>query len=172
MDSKALAGKTMRSILPFVDVLIANEEDAADVLDIHAADTNVESGELSVDQYPAVAREIVRQFPNISKVCHHASESHSASHNNWGAMLYDVPSDQAFFAPLRNGRYEPYPDRKHRGPRGRWEHSFGAGLIFALNTPEHLPRRERRLASPSLLPACATRSPAMSTSLRALRWSP
>jgi len=37
-DSKTLAGKTMRGILPFVDVLVANEEDAADVLGIHAAD--------------------------------------------------------------------------------------------------------------------------------------
>lgn len=134
-DSKALAGKTMRGILPYVDVLIANEEDAADVLGIHAADTDVESGELAVDQYPAVAREIVRQFPNLSKVAITLRESHSASHNNWGAMLYDVPSEQAFFAPLRNGRYEPYQIKNIVDRVGGGD-SFGAGLIFALNTPE------------------------------------
>jgi len=134
-DSKALAGKTMRGILPFVDVLIANEEDAADVLGIHAADTDVESGELAIDQYPAVAREIVRQFPNVSRVAITLRESHSASHNNWGAMLYDALSDKAAFAPLRDGCYEPYQIKNIVDRVGGGD-SFGAGLIFALNTPE------------------------------------
>ena len=134
-DAKVLARKTMGGILPFVDVLVANEEDAADVLGIHAADTDVESGELAIDQYPAVAREIARQFPNISKVAITLRESHSASHNNWGAMLYDTASDKAFFAPLRNGRYEPY-EIKNIVDRVGGGDSFGAGLIFAMNTSD------------------------------------
>ncbi len=134
-NSKALAGKTMRAILPYVDVLIANEEDAADVLDIHAADTDVESGHLSVDQYPAVAKEIVKQFPNISKVAITLRESLSASHNNWGAMLYDAKSGESVFAPLRGGNYEPYQIKNIVDRVGGGD-SFGAGLIFALNTPE------------------------------------
>jgi len=134
-DSKALAGKTMRAILPFVDVLIANEEDAADVLDIHAAETDVESGKLSVDQYPAVAREIAKQFPTISKIAITLRESLSASHNNWGAMLYDVGSNTVAFAPLRDGQYEAYQIKNIVDRVGGGD-SFGAGLIFALNTPE------------------------------------
>jgi 2-dehydro-3-deoxygluconokinase len=134
-DSKALAGKTMRAILPYVDVLIANEEDAADVLDIHAAETDVDSGKLAIDQYPAVAKEIVKQFPNISKVAITLRESHSASHNNWGAMLYDVASGQEFFAPLRDGAYEAYQIKNIVDRVGGGD-SFGAGLIFAFNTPE------------------------------------
>lgn len=135
VDSKALAGQTMRGILPFVDVLIANEEDAADVLNIHAEDTDVESGELAVQQYPAVAREIVRQFPNISKVAITLRESLSASHNNWGALLYDAVLNEAFFAPLRSGKYEPYAIKNIVDRVGGGD-SFGAGLIFALNTTE------------------------------------
>jgi len=134
-DSKALAGKTMRAILPFVDVVIANEEDAADVLNIHAEGTDVESGHLSVDHYPAVAREIAKQFPNVSQVAITLRESISASHNNWGAMLYDVKSGQAHFAPLRGGKYEAYQIRNIVDRVGGGD-SFGAGLIFALNTPE------------------------------------
>jgi len=137
-DSKALAGKTMRAILPFVDVLIANEEDAADVLDIHAAETDVDSGKLAIDQYPAVAREIAKQFPNISKIAITLRESQSASHNNWGAMLYDVAADQAVFSPLRDGQYEAYQIKNIVDRVGGGD-SFGAGLIFALNTPELSP---------------------------------
>jgi len=134
-DSKALAEKTMRSILPFVDVVIANEEDAADVLNIHAADTDVDSGHLSIDAYPRVAAQIAAQFPNISKIAITLRESLSASHNNWGAMLYDVAGKQPHFAPLRKGQYEPYQIKNIVDRVGGGD-SFGAGLIFALNTPE------------------------------------
>lgn len=134
-DSKALAEKTMRGIVPFVDVLIANEEDAADVLSIHADNTDVHSGHLSIDAYPDVARKIAKQFPNLSKVAITLRESYSASHNNWGALLYDVAADTAHFAPLKNGEYEPYAIKNIVDRVGGGD-SFGAGLIFALNTPE------------------------------------
>jgi 2-dehydro-3-deoxygluconokinase len=62
-------------------------------------------------------------------------ESHSASHNNWGAMLYDAASGKAVFAPLRDGRYEPYQIKNIVDRVGGGD-SFGAGLIFALNTTE------------------------------------
>jgi len=134
-DPKTLAGKTMRAILPYVDVVIANEEDAADVLDIHAANTDVESGHLDTSQYPDVARQIHEQFPNVRYVAITLRESISASHNNWGAMLYDTANKTSHFAPLRNGGYQPYEIRNIVDRVGGGD-SFGAGLIFALNTPE------------------------------------
>ena len=99
----ALAEKTMRAILPYVDVVIANEEDAADVLSIHAAETDVHSGKVAADKYPDVARQIAKQFPNVSLVAITLRESLSASHNNWGAMLYEVKTDKSHFAPIRGG---------------------------------------------------------------------
>lgn len=131
----ALAEKTMRSILPFVDVVIANEEDAADVLGIHAADTDVHSGKVSAEKYPEVARRIAEQFPNVSLVAITLRESLSASHNNWGAMLFDVKSGNAHFAPVRDGNYEAWQIKNIVDRVGGGD-SFGAGLIFALNTPE------------------------------------
>jgi len=82
-----------------------------------------------------VAREIVKQFPNVSKVAITLRESLSASHNNWGAMLYDVATDSAHFAPLAGGEYTPYQIKNIVDRVGGGD-SFGAGLIFALNTPE------------------------------------
>ena len=135
LKPRELAEKTMRTILPFIDVVIANEEDATDVLSIHAENTDVHSGKLAVDQYPQVAREIVKQFSNVSAVAITLRESISASHNNWGAMLYVAKSDQAFFAPVRNGQYSPYQIKNIVDRVGGGD-AFGAGLIFALQTPE------------------------------------
>ena len=55
-----LAGETMQRILPYVDVLIGNEEDASDVLGIQAENTDVHSGRIDASKYTSVAREIVR----------------------------------------------------------------------------------------------------------------
>ncbi len=130
-----LAERTMRGILPYVDLVVANEEDASNVLRIHAGDTDVDAGQLAISQYPAVASEIFRQFPNVSKVAVTLRESVSASHNNWGGMLYDALRDEAFFAPLREGRYLPYEIRNIVDRVGAGD-SFAGALIFALTTPE------------------------------------
>ncbi|MCP4175950.1 MAG: sugar kinase, partial [Fuerstiella sp.] len=64
-DRKTLAAETMAKILPYVDVLIANEADCGDVLNIHAGDSNVESGSVEVEAYPDVARQVAARFPNV-----------------------------------------------------------------------------------------------------------
>lgn len=130
-----LAEDTMRKVLPLVDLLIANEEDCADVLGIRAAGADFAAGKLVVDHYPGVARQVAGQFPNLARVAITLRESLSASHNNWGAMLYCRAGDQAFFAPCDGGRYEPYEIRNIVDRVGAGD-SFGGALIFALNTAE------------------------------------
>ena len=134
-SSSKLARKTMNDILPYVDVVIANEEDAHDVLGISAGNSNIEGGKLDVDKYTDVAKEIVRQFPNVKKVAITLRESLSATHNNWGAMLYDATTGISHFAPLTDGNYAPY-EIKNIIDRVGGGDSFGAALVFALNTPE------------------------------------
>ncbi len=132
--ARELAQETMRKILPYVDVVIANEEDCHDVLGIQAGDTDVHSGSLDTSRYPDVARQVVQQFPNISKVAITLRESYSATHNNWGAMLYNKATDKAFFAPLdADGNYRPY-EIKNIVDRVGGGDSFAGGLIFALTT--------------------------------------
>jgi len=134
--ARELAEETMRGILPHIDVIIANEEDCSDVLGIHAAETDVEAGALNTARYPDVARQVVEQFPNVSKVAITLRESLSATHNNWGAMLYIAANDTPYFAPLDGeGNYQSY-EIKNIVDRVGGGDSFAAGLIFALTTPE------------------------------------
>jgi len=147
LTPRELAERTMRQVLRYVDLVIANEEDAADVLSIQAAETDVEAGRLAVDRYPEVARKITAQFANVSKVAITLRESISASHNNWGAMLYDAAAEEALFAPHSDGKYQPYEVRNIVDRVGGGD-AFGAGLIFALTTPG--------LAEPSKAIAFAT----------------
>ena len=130
-----LARKTMRQVLPYLDVVIANEEDASDVLGIQAENTDVHAGKIDAEKYTQVAAEIVRQFPNVSRVAITLRESISASHNNWGAMLYQGSTREALFAPGVDGQYKPYEIRQMVDRVGGGD-AFAAGLIFALNTPE------------------------------------
>jgi 2-dehydro-3-deoxygluconokinase len=131
-----LAEETLRKILPFVDLVIANESDCADVLGIRAQNSDVEKGNIDIRRYPAVAQEVVQQFPNIQKVAITLRESISATHNNWGGMLYDAHQNKTFFAPLDSeGNYKPYEIRSIVDRVGAGD-SFGAALIFALTTVE------------------------------------
>jgi 2-dehydro-3-deoxygluconokinase len=105
------------------------------VLGIHAEGSDIHGGQLAIAHYPEVAREMIRQFPNIRHVAITLRESLSASHNNWGAMLFHAASGKAYFAPLQNDSYTPYEIRNMVDRVGGGD-SFGAGLVFALNTPE------------------------------------
>jgi 2-dehydro-3-deoxygluconokinase len=153
--AQALAEETMRSILPFVDIVIANEEDCETVLGIGADETDVESGELAIDRYPAVAAEVLRQFPNVEMVAITLRESISASHNNWGAMLY-TSAGESYFAPLNEGKYAPFQIRQIVDRVGAGD-SFAAGLIYALMTEE--------LSSPDLAIRFATAASCLAHSI-------
>ena len=136
LSERELSQKIMRQILPYVDVIIANEEDCHDVLGIQAGETDVQNGVLDVERYPDVARKVIEQFPSIQKVAITLRESHSATHNNWGAMLFDRQNDQSYFAPLNaNKIYEAY-EIKDIVDRVGGGDAFAGGLIFALITPE------------------------------------
>ena len=134
-SKKELARKTMKEILPFVDVIIGNEEDASDVLDIHPKNIDVHAGKLDVNKYIEVAQKVVSFYPSVSYVSFTLRESISASHNNWGAMLYDVSSQKAFFSPIENESYNPYEIRNIIDRVGGGD-SFSAGLIYAFTDPE------------------------------------
>lgn len=133
-EPKALAKACMSEILKSVSLVIANEEDAADVLGIHASGTSIDEGKIAAGAYVDVAREIASRFPSVARVAITLRESYSADHNNWGAMLYDRAGDGAVFAPLdAAGGYCPYEIRDIVDRVGGGD-SFGAGLIHALRS--------------------------------------
>lgn len=118
--SRDEAKVVMSRLLPYVDVCIANEEDAADVFGIHAENTNIETGNISKDGYIGVAQKICRQF-GCKKAAITLRGSLSATDNNWGGMLYD--GKNAFFSRTYSIHIV---DRVGGGD------SFGGGLIYSL----------------------------------------
>ena len=129
-----LAGECMSTILPYADLVVGNEEDADKVLGIAAEGTDVESGAIDAAAYEAVAKAIVERFPKVSRVAITLRESISASHNNWGGMLFDAATGRSHFAPLdADGNYSPYEIRSIVDRVGAGD-SFAGGLIYALNS--------------------------------------
>ena len=104
------AGEVMAQLMPYVDVCIANEEDAKDVF----------AGRLDREGYLSVARQLTERF-GFRAVAITLRGSISASENNWSGMLYR--DGAACFA--RNYLIH-LVDRVGGGD------SFGGGLIHAM----------------------------------------
>ncbi len=89
--SREKAGQVMGELCRYVDLCIANEEDAADVFGIRAEDTDVRAGEVNREGYREVARKLAERF-GFEKTAITLRESLSADDNYWSAMLYDGES--------------------------------------------------------------------------------
>jgi 2-dehydro-3-deoxygluconokinase len=115
--SKQKAGEVMGRLMQYVDVCIANEEDAESVFGIHGSE--VTGGKIDNAQYEEVARKLTERF-GFKQVAITLRESYSASHNGWSAMLWT--GGKAYFS----RKYDlNVIDRVGGGD------SFGGGLIFA-----------------------------------------
>lgn len=114
------AGKVMAELMPYVDVCIANEEDASDVFGIKAENTDIEGGKIDGEGYKEVAKKLKDRF-GFSYVAITLRSSISANDNDWAAMLYD--GNDCYFS----RKYHMHiVDRVGGGD------SFGAGLIYAM----------------------------------------
>lgn len=114
------AGRVMSGLMEYVDVCIANEDDAADVFDIQATDSDVTSGKLDHAGYQDVAKQLSQRF-GFRAVAITLRSSISADDNGWAGMLFT------------NGEYY-YSDsyKVHIVDRVGGGDSFGAGLIYGM----------------------------------------
>ncbi|MBQ2356969.1 MAG: sugar kinase [Treponema sp.] len=118
--SREEANKAMTELCKYVDICIANEDDAADVFGIKAENTDTTKGELSTEGYKSVARQLMEKFA-FKKVAITLRTSINANRNDWQALLYD--GKDFFFSK----KYEIWiVDRVGGGD------SFTAGLIYSL----------------------------------------
>lgn len=117
--SKAKANEKMTDICKYVDVCIANEEDAKSVFGIEAKDTNIYVGKISIEGYKSVAKQLKDNF-GFKKVAITLRESLSASENKWSGLLLD---DSGCF--LSKQYLLKIVDRVGGGD------SFAAGLIYS-----------------------------------------
>ena len=116
------ANQVMTELCNYVDVCIANEEDAEAVFGIKAtgAFSDQYGPELDEEGYKEVAAKLNERF-GFNKVAITLRKSYSASDNDWSALLY-------------NG-HEYYFSKTHRihlVDRVGGGDSFGAGLIYSL----------------------------------------
>ncbi len=119
--SKEEANRVMTACMPYVDVLIANEEDVSDVFGLQADNSNIAGGKLSEQGYIDLGRKVLERFPTLKYIAFTLRESFSASRNGWSGLLVSRENT------TRSKRYElDIIDRVGGGD------SFSAGLIYAL----------------------------------------
>ena len=117
--TRAEAREAMTKLCEYVDVCIANEEDAGDVFGIKAENTDITGGKLNHEGYKSVAKQLADRF-GFEKVAITLRTSISANDNDWAAMLYDG-----------NDYYFSKSYHMHIVDRVGGGDSFGAGLIYA-----------------------------------------
>ncbi len=120
------AGRVMARLMAYVDLCVANEEDASDVFGIRAENTDISGGKLNHEGYESVARQLIERF-GFKKVAITLRTSKSADDNDWAAMLFT--GEEALFS-------RTYPI--HIVDRVGGGDSFCAGLIYKLSqgTPD------------------------------------
>lgn len=120
--SREEAKKAMTRLSQYVDVCIANEEDAKNVFGIEAYNSDVNSGQLDKSGYVAAANELKSLF-GFKEIAFSLRTSHSATVNDWAGMLFD--GKQVFYS--KEYHIDNIVDRVGSGD------SFAAGLIYALH---------------------------------------
>lgn len=120
--SKEKAREVMTELCKYVDVCIGNEEDAETSLGFKSAGTDITKGELNLDGYKDVCKQMKEKF-GFKYIASTLRESHSASDNGWSALVYD---GNEFY---HTKQYEVrIVDRVGSGD------SFASGFIYGLVT--------------------------------------
>lgn len=114
------AKEVMTNLMQYVDVCIGNEEDAEKVLGFKPENTDVTSGELELEGYKSIFRQMKEKF-GFKYIATTLRESYSASDNGWSALIYD---GEEFY---HSNKYDVrIVDRVGGGD------SFAGGLIYGL----------------------------------------
>lgn len=119
-------GKDCSEVMPALtaccDVIIANEEDAEKVFGIkpEGFDAAKTGGAVEAESFKSVAKQLMDKFPRAKKIAITLRGSVSASHNTWGAMVYDGTT-------LYSSKRYDITDIVDRVGGGD---SFGGGLIY------------------------------------------
>ena len=125
--TKEKAREVMSRLCQYVDVCIGNEEDADTTLGFKARDTDVTKGELDLEGFKDVFRQMKEKF-GFKYIASSLRESHSASDNGWSALVYD--GNEFYHTKKYDVRII---DRVGSGD------SFASGFIYGLVTGMPLP---------------------------------
>ena len=81
------AQKVMKKVMPYVDVIIGNEEDFEKMLGIQAKGTGTHYAQIDPESYRAVAERVLKEYPNIIAVGTTLREVKTALLNDWRTVM-------------------------------------------------------------------------------------
>ncbi len=115
------AQEVNRTIAPFVDVMLGNEEDFTAALGFEVPGLDKGYSKLDPTNFRTMIETALREFPNFRVVATTLRHARTATINDWGAVLY---ADGQFFDAILRMGLEIY-DRVGGGD------SFASGVIYA-----------------------------------------
>jgi len=128
VGSKAKAQEVNRALMPFVDVLIGNEEDFTAALGYSVPGMDENISRLDHANFKTMMKTVRSEFPNLSVVAVTLRTAHTATRNDWGAIAL---ADDSFYEAATRKDLEIF-DRVGGGD------SFASGLIYGFLTGHDL----------------------------------
>jgi 2-dehydro-3-deoxygluconokinase len=122
IGGKEKAQEVNRTIAPYIDVMMGNEEDFTACLGLEVPGLDEHISKIDPSNFKKMILEAVKQFPNFKAVATTLRNAKTASVNDWGAILY---ADNQFYEAMLRENLEIY-DRVGGGD------SFASGLIYGL----------------------------------------
>lgn len=120
---QAACQQVNREIVPYVDVLIGNEEDFTACLGYSVEGVDAGLSEVPADGYAAMIPRVAADYPQLRVIATTLRTVHSATVNDWGAIAWSA--ETGIVESVRRDRLEIL-DRVGGGD------SFASGLIFGL----------------------------------------
>jgi 2-dehydro-3-deoxygluconokinase len=109
-----------REIARYVDVMLGNEEDFTASLGFEVEGLGEDVTGIESEKFKKMIKQVVQEFPNFKAVATTLRDVHTASSNDWGAILY---YDGEFYEATHRPKLEIL-DRVGGGD------SFASGLIY------------------------------------------
>ena len=81
------AQATMKKVMPYVDVLIGNEEDTEKMLGVKVEGVGNHYAEIDPESYRAVAEKVMRTYPNVQAIGTTLREVKTALLNDWRVVM-------------------------------------------------------------------------------------
>ncbi len=120
IGGKKKAQQVNREIAKYVDVMIGNEEDFTACLGFEVKGMDEKISHIEIDAFKGMIKTAVEQFPNFKVTATTLRNVHSATVNDWGAIVW---ADGKFYESNHYPRLE-IMDRVGGGD------SFASGLIY------------------------------------------
>ena len=120
--SSEQAIQVTKKLVPYIDVLIGNEEDFQKVLGVQVDGTDKNLKQLPTEAYKKMVRQVIKMYPNVQVVGTTLREVVSGLVNNWSAIVY---ADGTFHESKRYENLE-IEDRVGGGD------GFCSGLIYGM----------------------------------------